>query len=435
MSDLADLHIAELHARAASAGIAGFRLLRREELIAALGGEDAPEAAPRRRGRPRASEGGGGSELLAGRRTASDESDTDELDALAPAEDAPTEEVRGVLELTRQRFGFLRLRGLAPAEGDVYISASQIRRCELRPGDEVAGPARAARRGERHRALTHVDRVNGEEPSEDDARPHFDSLDPILPERRVPLDGGKDADLLVRSVDLLAPLALGQRVLIRAAPRSGRTTLLRGIASAAGAVEGAKVIVLLIDERPEEATAWREGLSDAEFAIATSELAPIEQMRTAELAIERARRLAEAGADAILVCDSLSRLAVAGGDAAEVKRLFGSGRNLAGGGSLTVLATVVADAGDEGEAERAVISTESALVTLDPDLAADGIHPAIDPGGCRVSNEDYLRSPDELAASRRLRSQLAELDPAEAAKLLRERIEGTASNAELLGAL
>jgi len=118
-----------------------------------------------------------------------------------------------------------------------------------------------------------------------------------------------------------------------------------------------------------------------------------------------------------------------------VKRLFGSGRNLAGGGSLTVLATVLADAGDDGEAERAVISTESALVTLDPELAAEGIHPAIDPGGCRVSNEDYLRTPEELAAARRLRARLAELDPAEAANVLRERIEATSSNAELLASL
>ena len=432
MSDLAELHIADLHARAAERGVPGYRLLRREELVAALGGAQEPTL---------------------------DEEDTDELDAIAPAgadapaeeaddvaeaagpaaaedaDEAPTEEVRGVLEPTRQRFGFLRLRGLAPAEGDVYISASQIRRCELRPGDEVTGPARGARRGERHRALIHVDRVNGQEPpSEDDERPHFDSLDPVLPERRVPLDG-EAAGVLVRSVDLLAPLALGQRVLIRAAPRSGRTTLLRRVATAAAAVESAKLIVLLIDERPEEATAWRQALPDAEFAIATAELAPVEQARTAELAIERARRLAESGADAILVCDSLSRLAVAAGDAAEVKRLFGSGRNLAGGGSLTVLATVLADAGDEGEAERAVISTESALVTLDPELAADEVHPAIDPDGCRVSNEDYLRTPEELAAIRRLRSQLAELAPVEAARLLRERIEGSPSNAELLASL
>ena len=424
MSDLAELHIAELHERAAGADIPGYRLLRREELVAALGG-----AKP--------------DELAASARVAQDappEEPAPRAEAIGSeeaeeAEETPTEEVRGVLELTRQRFGFLRLRGLAPAEGDVYISASQIRRCELRPGDEIAGPARAPRRGERHRALTHIDRVNGQEPpSEDEVRPHFDSLDPVLPERRVPLDG-QAAEVLVRSVDLLAPLALGQRVLIRAAPRSGRTTLLRGIAKAAQSLEGVKLIVLLIDERPEEATAWRQALPDAELAIATAELAPVEQTRTAELAIERARRLAESGADAILLCDSLSRLAVAAGEAGEVKRLFGSGRNLAGAGSLTVLATVLAGAGDEGAAERAVISTESALVTLDPDLAAEGVHPAIDPAGCRVSNEDYLRTPEELAAVRRLRSQLAGLTPAEAANLLRERIEASPSNGKLLAAL
>ena len=126
---------------------------------------------------------------------------------------------------------------------------------------------------------------------------------------------------------------------------------------------------------PEEATAWREALPVAEFAIATAELAPVEQVRTAELALERARRLAETGVDAVLVCDSLSRLAFAAGDAAEVKRLFGSGRNLAGGGSLTVIATVLADARDEGEAERAVITTESSLIVLDPELAAAGVTP------------------------------------------------------------
>ena len=127
----------------------------------------------------------------------------------------------------------------------------------------------------------------------------------MLPERRISLDGAGD-DVLARAVDLLAPLAFGQRVLVRAAPRSGRTTLLRSLARAAAAEDTARVIVLLVDERPEEATAWREALPVAEFAIATAELAPVEQVRTAELALERARRLAEAGIDAVLVCDSLS---------------------------------------------------------------------------------------------------------------------------------
>jgi transcription termination factor Rho len=220
-------------------------------------------------------------------------------------------------------------------------------------------------------------------------------------------------------------------VLVRSAPRSGRTTLLRGLARAVAAAR-LHLIVLLVDERPEEATVWREEMPDAELAIATAEMAPRDQVHVAELALDRGRRLAETGEDVVILCDSLSRLALAAGNANEVKRLFGSGRNLAGAGSLTVVATVLADSTDEGEAERAVITTESSLVTLDPDLAADGVHPAIDPAGCRISNEDQLREPDELDAIRRLRSELGELDPADAAKILRERIEGSPTNAELL---
>ena len=457
---LSELHLAELRSRAAKAGIERFRLLRREELIAALEAGDGGGAVAEPEGKP-AERSRSGEAIEApmpdpeaterAEEADTEEPDTDELpvtgslvgeegaepveiDAEGPRdrEEESTVMVSGVLELTRQRFGFLRLSGLDPDPDDVYISASQVRRCELRPGDHVAGPARQPRRGERHRALVHVDEVNGAEPLAEE-RPDFDALAPVLPERRLALDSDR-ADVLVRAVDLLAPLALGQRVLVSAAPRSGRTTLLRGIARAAAA-EGLRPIVLLVDERPEEATAWREAVPDAEFAIATAELAPRDQVHVAELALERARRLAESGDDAVLLCDSLSRLAFASGDAGEVKRLFGSGRNLAGGGSLTVVATVVANGRDEGEAERAVATTESSRVTLDADLAADGVVPAIVPSECRVSNEDELRDRDELDAARRLRSLLADLEPAEAARLLRERIEGSASNAELLRSL
>lgn len=409
---LDELHLADLHAQAARLGIPRYRLLRREQLVAEIQGRDsdaqeAPEPEPER-------------ERL---------------------EEAETTDVVGVLEVTPQRYGFLRFRGLESQPDDVYVSASQIRRCELRPGDEVSGPARAPRRGERHRALVHVDRVNGTEPQAD-GRPAFESLTPVLPTRRLPLaDSG---DVLTRAVDLLCPLALGQRILVMAAPRSGRTTLLRHLSSAIAGREGTELIVLLIDERPEEATAWRDALPHTEIATATADLAPEEQVRVAELAADRARRLAESGIDAVLVVDSLSRLAVAsastgrrGSDVAEVKALFGSGRELAedGAGSLTVIATVVEGAEDDGAAERAVMTTESSLVTLDAGLAAAGIFPALRPGECRVSNEDELRDPDELAAIRRLRSLLADLDPSEAANLLRERIEGSASNAELLRSL
>jgi transcription termination factor Rho len=409
-SDLAQLHLADLHDRAAEQGIEGYRRMRRDELIAALEPDDI---------------------RVEGTVVAADQEPAVEVDAegARDSEDEPTVEVSGVLELTRQRFGFLRIAGLHPDPEDVYISASQVRRCELRAGDQVAGPAREPRRDERHRALVHVDRVNGAEPLAE-TRPSFDALPPTPPEQRVPLDGDP-GDVLLRAIDLLAPLALGQRVLVRAAPRSGRTSLLRGVARA---VTGARVqlIVLLTDEGSQEATEWREEMPDAEFGIAAEEMAPRDRVHVAELVLARAHRLAEAGEDVVVLCDSLSGLALAAGNPDEVKRLFGSGRNLAGGGSLTVVGTVLADAPDEGEADRAVFTTESALITLDPELAADGVHPAIVAGECRVSAEDQLREPDELDRVRSLRAALLALEPAEAAKFLRERIEGSASNAELL---
>jgi transcription termination factor Rho len=423
---LKDLHLACLHARAAELGVPRYRMLRRDQLVAEISERDGealeeadedPEGGERAERRPEAKP---------------------ERERLNEVE---TEEVVGVLEVTPQRYGFLRFGGLEAQPDDVYVSASQIRRCELRSGDEVAGPARAPRRGERHRALVHVDRVNeGDPPTEQ--RPAFDELTPVLPKRRVPL--GESSDFLARAVDLLTPLALGQRVLVTAAPRSGRTTLLRALAGAIAAQEGIDLIVLLIDERPEEATAWREALPDSEVVIATADLPPEDQVRVAELALERARRLTESGRDTCLVVDSLSRLAVAsssakgrGSEVAEVKSLFGSGRELSeeSAGSMTVIATVVEGAEDDGAAERAVVTTESSLIALDPELAAAGVFPALRVAESRMSNEDELRDPKELEAIRRLRSLLADLDPVEAANLLRERIEGSASNAELLSSL
>jgi transcription termination factor Rho len=401
-------------------------MLRREDLVRAIEDAGGSVSAPEPEPEPESDEA-----VVEGTILDDEAEGAAEVDAEGPREeDAPTEEVSGVVEVLPQRYGFIRLQGLAADPDDVYISASQVRRCELRPGDEVAGPAREPRRGERHRALVHVDQVNGEEPLATE-RPDFEGLPPTLPERHIALDGDP-ADVLARAVDLLTPLALGQRVLVRAAPRSGRTTLLRSIARAAAAAEGVDAIVLLIDERPEEATAWREAAPDAQFAIATADMPPADQVRLGALALERARRISEAGGDAVLVVDSLSRLAYADGGVEEVKRLFGSGRNLSGGGSLTAVATVFSDGDDEGEAERAVITTESSLVVLDPDLAASGVYPAIAAAECRLSNEEQLRPAEELEAVRRLRESLSGLDPRAAADALRERIEGSTSNAELL---
>ena len=384
-AELSELHLADLHARAAEAGIEGYRLLRREDLIERLEGgdegeerprraergDDAGEERPRRRRGRRGGRGRGGRErerlTAEGRPAEQRDRGRGRPDADEDEEPAATETVTGILELTRQRHGFLRLGGLTARDDDVYVSASQVRRCELRPGDEVSGPAREPRRGERHRALVHVDAVNGGEPQEE-GRTEFDSLTPVPPARR--LEIRPDAGPMARAADALAPLAYGQRVLVQAAPRSDRAGLLRELGQAILAAD-ARLIVLLIDERPEEVPVWRDTLPDAELALAPADLAPAAQVRIGELALERGRRLAENGVDAVLLCDSLTRLAVAADGVAEVKRLFGSGRDLAedGTGSLTVIATALEEGEDEGAAERAVATTESSLIALDEVVA------------------------------------------------------------------
>jgi transcription termination factor Rho len=423
-SELADKHLSELHAEAARLGVPGYRMLRREALIEAIAEavEDGPEVQP----------------------TDEAESAEEESGPAEPEErerrEPETEQVSGVLDRTYRGYGFLRLRGLEPAPGDVYISASQIRRCELRLGDLVSGPARPPARGERYPALVHVDLVNGVEPVDEEEgieRPQLEDLTPIAPHRRLRLDPD-EADLLTRAVDLLVPLALGQRVLVRAAPRSGRTTLLRGLAGAIQRTEERPgLVVLLVDERPEEATAWSEVLPDDELAVATAEMSPREQARVADLALERSKRRAEAGEDVVLIVDSLSRLALARRDPADVKQLFGAGRELAEeeAGSLTVIATTLDGIADEGAAREAVETTENALIRLDPELAAAGIYPALRPEDCRVSGEEALREPAELEAARELRAELAGKEPQEAAALLRERLERSRTNAELLADL
>jgi transcription termination factor Rho len=342
------------------------------------------------------------------------------------------ETVTGVLDRMPQGYGFLRLGGLEETEGDVYVSASQIRRCELRPGDEVSGPARPPRRGERHRALVRVESVNGQSPEE--SRTHFEDLTPAPPHRRL-LAPDASGDPLVRAVDLLGPLAFGQRVLILAQPRSGRTTLLRAL-GAAIAETGAHLVILLADERPEEVPQWEGALPDAEIFAATADEEPRDQVRQAELAMGHAKRLAESG-DVVVLVDSLSRLALGYRDPARVKRLFGAGRELGedGTGSLTVIATVL-DSDDRGaEVREALETTENLLLRLDADLAAKGIVPALVVADSRASGEAELRDPEEMEKVRRLRAELSEMDPEQAASALSDQIVETSSNAELLARL
>jgi transcription termination factor Rho len=428
---LKDLHLADLHQRARELGVPRYRMLSREELIEAIGAEgDESEAPPKEVASPAAAaetedlpeEAGGGEEEASDDEAAPDD-----------GEEEASEEVTGVLDRMPQGYGFLRLSGMNEAEGDVYVSASQIRRCELRPGDEVSGPARQPRRGERHRALVRVETVNGQSPEGE--RKLFEDLTAAPPHRRL-LSPDAVGDPLVRAVDLLGPLAFGQRVLVLAQPRSGRTTLLRAL-GAAIADAGAHLCILLADERPEEVPQWERAFPQAEIFAATADQEPREQIRAAELAMGHAKRLAESGEDVVVLIDSLSRLALGYRDAARVKRIFGAGRELddEGSGSLTVIATVL-DSDDRGaEVREALETTENLLLRLDAGLAAKGIVPALVIADCRASGEDELRDQDEMERVRRLRSELAEMEPDEAAQALSDQIVATGNNAELLSRL
>ena len=428
---LRDEHLAALHERARELDIPRYRMLPRDELIEAIeerrGGEELEELEES----PREEAVESGFERP---RRHGVEAEAPEREEAREAEAEPEgEAVTGVLDRMPQGYGFLRLSGLHESEGDVYVSASQIRRCELRPGDEVSGPARPPRRGERHPALVRVESVNGQSP--EDERRHFEDLTPAPPHRRL-LAPDAPADPLVRAVDLLGPLAFGQRVLVVAQPRSGRTTLLRALGSVI-ADTGAHLVVLLADERPEEVPQWERALPDAEIFAATADQEPRDQVRQAELAMGHAKRLAESGEDVVALIDSLSRLALGYRDPARVKRIFGAGRELGdeGAGSLTVISTVL-DSDDRGaEVREALETTENLLLRLDARLAAKGIAPALVVADSRASGEDELRRPEELEKVRRLREELGEMDPELAARSLAEQISATSSNAELLARL
>jgi transcription termination factor Rho len=225
-------------------------------------------------------------------------------------------------------------------------------------------------------------------------------------------------------------------VLVLAQPRSGRTTLLRALGSALAETD-AHLCVLLADERPEEVPQWQEALPQAEIFAATADEEPREQVREAELAIGHAKRLAEGGADVVALIDSLSRLALGYRDPARIKRMFGAGRDLGedGSGSLTVIATVLETDDRGSEVREALETTENLLLRLDADLAAAGVFPPLAPRDSRASGEDQLRDADELERMRRLRAELAGMDPEQAARTLSEQIAATSSNAELLSRL
>ena len=316
----------------------------------------------------------------------------------------------GVIEILSDGFGFLRAAEYSFLSGpdDVYVSPSQIRKFNLRTGDMVTGTVRAPKENERYFALTKVGSVNGEDPEAARDSVLFESLTAIHSTRALPLAGaGGLDDLTARAVDLLAPLGRGQRVLVEGPARSGKTTVLRSIAQGLSAFHpDVHVMIVLVAERPEDVTEIEQSLS-VEVLATTFDEPDARHVQVAEMAVERARRLAEHKKDVVVLLDSLNKLVqathatvtscgrtTAGYDAVavqRVRRLLGAGRALREGGSLTMVATLQTDGSpQQGSLEGAFHGTENASIVLDGDAALAGLFPALDPIRTRTHRAELL---------------------------------------------
>ena len=358
----------------------------------------------------------------------------------------------GTLEILPEGgFGFLRPKGMLPTDSDVYLSASQIRRFGLRNGDVVWGLIRPPREPQEHyEALLRVETVNYSDPEESRRRPLFSNLTPIFPNKRIDLSSAT-RDLSTRLVDMFAPIGLGQRALIVSPPKAGKTTLLKNIARAITAnSQDIILMALLIDERPEEVTDISRSI-DGEVIASTFDRPSDEHIRVANLALEKAKRLAEAKRDVVILLDSITRLARAsnltvppsgrtltgGLDPSGLyfpKRFFGAARNFEEGGSLTIIGTALIDTGSRMDdvIYEEFKGTGNMELHLSRQLSEQRIFPAIDIIRSGTRREDLLIEPEDLSRLWVLRKRLAAMDPASALSLIVERIKKTNNNHEFL---
>jgi len=356
----------------------------------------------------------------------------------------------GILDAHDHNKAFLRCEGYTPSEADVYVSQTQIKRFNLKTGDLVFGTARAPKENERFFGLLRVESINGLSPDELRTRKDFEKLTPIFPDERYHLETDQ-SNITARIIDLVSPVGKGQRGLIVAPPKAGKTTLIKSIANSIALNNPeAELFVLLIDERPEEVTDISRSVRGTVVASTFDEM-PDNHMRVADIVLERAKRLVEMKQDVVILLDSITRLSrasnlvvapsgrtLSGGlDPAAMyrpKRMFGAARNIEEGGSLTMLATALVDTGsrmDEMIFEE-FKGTGNMDLVLDRDLFNQRIFPAIDINKSGTRRDDLLLSKDELAATFHLRQTLARLDNDQAVKLLIDRLKNTKSNANFM---
>ena len=359
-------------------------------------------------------------------------------------------QVEGVLDINRaEGFGFLRPINYSSSQEDIYISSSQIRRFDLRNGDLVSGTARPPRQGEKFNGLMQVGFVNGKDPEEAKERDHFQGLTPLYPEKQMVLETTRGR-IASRMLDLICPIGFGQRGLIVAPPKAGKTSLLKEIANGITTnYPEAELIILLIDERPEEVTDI-ERTVDAEVVYSTFDQLPENHIKISELVLERALRLVEDGRDVIILMDSLTRLAraynltippsgrtLSGGiDPAALyrpKKFFGSARNIEEGGSLTILATALVETGSRMDdvIYEEFKGTGNSEIHLSRELAERRVFPAIDVKRSGTRKEDMLLSQETLEAIWKVRHAIKG-DGLETSEQLVKQLRETKSNADFI---
>ena len=359
----------------------------------------------------------------------------------------------GVVEVLQDGFGFLRSAGAnyLPGPDDIYISPSQLRRFSLKTGDTVQGPIRSPKDGERYFALLKVDTINFEDPEKIRHKVHFDNLTPLYPEERfmMEIEDLTVKDLSGRVIDLVAPLGKGQRALITAPPRTGKTVILQNIAKSITANHPESyLIVLLIDERPEEVTDMQRTVN-GEVISSTFDEPAVRHVQVAEMVIEKAKRLVEHGRDVVILLDSITRLGRAyntvvpssgkvltgGVDANALqrpKRFFGAARNIEEGGSLTIIATALIETGsrmDEVIFEE-FKGTGNSEIVLDRKVADKRVYPAMDILKSGTRKEDLLVPKEDLQKVFVLRRILSPMGTTDAIEFLIDKIKQTKSNGE-----
>ena len=356
----------------------------------------------------------------------------------------------GVLEVLPEGYGFLRSQdwNYLYSPDDIYVSPSQIKRFDLRTGDTVSGQVRPPKEWERYLALLKVERVNGGEPEAAKARIAFDNLRPRYPDGRLRLETS-DGDLSMRVMDLIAPIGKGQRGLIVAPPRAGKTILLQKIANAVAENHPeVTLIVLLIDERPEEVTDMHHEVR-GEVISSTFDEEATRHVQVADMVIEKAKRLVESGKDVVIMLDSITRLArahntvipsggkiMSGGLDAKAmekpKKFFGAARNVEGGGSLTIIATALIETGSRADEMifEEFKGTGNMELVLAREIAEKRIYPAIDINRSGTRKEELLFTPEELNRVTLLRTFLADMPEAEAIEFLLKQMSRSKDNRE-----